>query len=329
MLNANAIDSFEKAKITSNIENRCFMCRVELTKETASQEHIYPKWILKKYNMFDQALTLPNKTKMPYRQWKVQCCKNCNGIRMSEIESQIVKSVSEGIESVKSINEELIVWWLLKLYYAKIYKEAQLKKDVSKPYLGQLIDIELFEKYNNIFVYLSELYKGFKFQDPKPYDLYIFKTKEEVKFDYIDDTVSNTVYMRLDSIIFVCCFNSFGIPQMQCQHLVDILNKLPKIHYIQALEIFAKVTYFNRLYKKDVKHSYYIDESGVNIKTKILDINEYEKFDFYNCNSLIKEVFELRGIKTTNEFMPESLMTLIVKSNGEPYTYDDIENCYS
>lgn len=326
MINLVALDSFEKSKITSNIENRCFMCRVELTKETASQEHIYPKWILNKYEMFDHVLNLPNKSKIPYRQWKVQCCKNCNGIRMSEIESQIKKSISEGIDSVKSLDEELIVWWLLKLYYAKIYKEAQLKKDVSKPEFGQLIESELFEKYNNIFVYLSELYKGFKFRDPKPYDLYIFKTTEEETFDYIDDTISNTVYIRLDSIIFICCFNSFGIPQLQFQHLLDILYKLPKIHYYQALEIYAKITYFNRLYRKDVEHSYFIDKSGVNITTEILDISEFEKFDFNNCNSLIKEVFELRGLETTNEFMHDRLMSIIFKPNGEINTCEDIES---
>jgi hypothetical protein len=328
MINLVAIDSFEKAKITSNIEHRCFMCRVELTKETASQEHIYPKWVLKKYNMFDHVLTLPNKTKIPYRQWKVQCCKNCNGIRMSEIESQIKKSISEGIKSVKSLDEELIVWWLLKLYYAKIYKEAQLKKDISKPEFGQLIESELFERYNDIFFYLSELYKGFKFRDPKPYDLYIFKTTEEATFDYIDDTISHTVYIRLDSIIFICCFNSFGIHQLQFQQSLDILYKLPKIHYYQALEIYAKITYFNRLYRKDVEHSYFIDKSGVNITTEILDISEFEKFDFNNCNSLIKEVFELRGLKIASEFVPNRIMTIIVKSNGEPYTFDEIENNY-
>ncbi|MFZ4799356.1 MAG: hypothetical protein ACOYMA_17785 [Bacteroidia bacterium] len=326
MINSGALDSYDKSQITSDIENRCFMCRVKLTNETSSQEHIFPKWILAKYNMFNQALTLPNKTFIPYQKWKVQCCTKCNNNRMSDIENQIKKSVSEGIESVKFLDEELIVWWLLKLYYAKIYKEAQLKKDVSKPELGRMIEKELFEKYNIIFLYMRDLLNGFKFNDPKPFELFIFKTNDETTYDYIDDIISNTVYLRLDSIIFICCFNGFGIAQIQCQHLIDALNSLSHIHYYQAIELFSKITYFNRLYGKEVEHSYSISEDSVTINSKILKISEYEIFDFYKCNCLIKNLFELRGLITRADLETNNLVTIILKSNGETYTYQEIEN---
>ena len=39
---------------------KCIMCRKELTKDDYSEEHIYPKWLQKKYGLQNKSIELPS-----------------------------------------------------------------------------------------------------------------------------------------------------------------------------------------------------------------------------------------------------------------------------
>jgi hypothetical protein len=53
--------------------NRCFLCGSHLG-EARTQEHIFPKWLQRRYDLLDQRIDLLNGTGIPYRQMKVPCC---------------------------------------------------------------------------------------------------------------------------------------------------------------------------------------------------------------------------------------------------------------
>ena len=113
------LNSESLLEIQDNLEARCFMCREILTNENKTVEHIYPKWLQKHCGLWDQKITLPNGSTMPYRQYTVPCCKDCNGTVMADFENQIRSTILQGYNSFKGLNEEIIAWWLYKLYYAK------------------------------------------------------------------------------------------------------------------------------------------------------------------------------------------------------------------
>lgn len=191
------LNSESLLEIQDNLEARCFMCREILTNENKTVEHIYPKWLQKHCGLWDQKITLPNGSTMPYRQYTVPCCKDCNGTVMADFENQIRSTILQGYNSFKGLNEEIIAWWLYKLYYAKLVKQLSLKNDIKNPESSMMLSAEDLQKYDAIYYYMCQLLKGVKFKTPKPYEIYVYKTVPEPAFDYIDDISRNVLYLKI------------------------------------------------------------------------------------------------------------------------------------
>ncbi|CEO33246.1 hypothetical protein [Paraclostridium sordellii] len=306
------------------LENRCIMCRSILTEDNDTDEHIYPKWLLRKYNMFNKKLTLPNGNSMFYHKWIVKCCKECNGGNMSDMEEVIKKAVNKGYESFKDTNEEIIVWWLMKIYYAKIHKETMMKVNMADINSKKIIESEAFIKYDPIFMYMNSLFKGIKFQK-KPYELFIFKTENEDIFDYIDDITTNTVFMRLNDILIVCRFNSFGFLGMFCERELIALNKVDKVHYLQVLELFSKMVYYSKTFGLKTKHEYLLKEDGAYITTEIVSVEEIERTNCRDMNEMLVNIFKLRDINIDRPRSENQTISFIFNSIVDIKTYEDIE----
>ena len=56
----------------------CFMCGSSPEDKEFNDEHVIPNWVLKKLNIFNRHITLPNFNKVRYDQYKVSCCVECN-----------------------------------------------------------------------------------------------------------------------------------------------------------------------------------------------------------------------------------------------------------
>jgi len=67
----------------------CFLCGEKL-KHSKSKEHVFPKWLLKKYKLFNEKLELLNQTKISYNNLKIPCCSDCNNNYLSQMEKKIL-----------------------------------------------------------------------------------------------------------------------------------------------------------------------------------------------------------------------------------------------
>jgi len=67
-------------RLRERIENRkigddvCFFCANHYEKSSMSMEHVFPRWLLEKFNIWDDKIFLLNKTTISYRQLLVPCC---------------------------------------------------------------------------------------------------------------------------------------------------------------------------------------------------------------------------------------------------------------
>jgi hypothetical protein len=102
------------------MKNYCFIC----SSEAKTDEHVIPKWLQNKYDLWDQRITLPNRTTMPYRQLRIPCCNKCN----NEVLSQLEKKVENG----KATDQEL--WkWAAKIHFGLLNKDDFLEWDRKNP----------------------------------------------------------------------------------------------------------------------------------------------------------------------------------------------------
>ena len=54
--------------------DHCFICGASPETKVFNDEHIIPKWVLRKLNIYKEKITLPNKAKIPYERYVVPCC---------------------------------------------------------------------------------------------------------------------------------------------------------------------------------------------------------------------------------------------------------------
>ena len=70
--------------------DRCFLCGELLTDVNRSKEHVYPKWLQNKFNLWNASLILLNNTPIRYKDLTIPCCKRCNGIMSNKIEKSVL-----------------------------------------------------------------------------------------------------------------------------------------------------------------------------------------------------------------------------------------------
>lgn len=289
------LNAQELLQIEEDFSQKCVMCRENLTEETKTVEHIYPKWLQKQFGLWDKKLVFPNGSSMPYRQITVPCCKACNGGIMSEWEKQVGNAVSKGYDSFINLDEEIIAWWVYKLYYTKLVKELSLKNDLKNPDSEMMFTNQLLSEYKPIYYYMCELLKGTKFVCPKPYELYVYRTAADNSFDYLDDISRHVVYIKMNDILVVCALDSFSFFNMQYEREIRGLNALERVEPIQALELFAKIVYFRSHYKFDTGHRNIITDQGLLIDSKIVNPVQLREFKIEELYAMMVSMLRWRG----------------------------------
>lgn len=122
--NITEIPSFDHTSET------CFVCGQTAT----TREHLFPKWLQREFNLWDQRLIIPNKTSIAYRQLTIPCCNRCN----NEVYSSLEYKISNKTES------EADMWrWANKVHFALTLKDKFLDWDRKNPgyKIGDVISV--------------------------------------------------------------------------------------------------------------------------------------------------------------------------------------------
>jgi hypothetical protein len=106
----------------------CFLCGAELDPTKETEEHVVPKWLQRKFNLWNERLLLSNRTLIPYRQLKVPWCESCNGRGLSAVENKVRSAVESGYSELSRLDELSIFQWVAKIFYGLLFK------DLSKHY---------------------------------------------------------------------------------------------------------------------------------------------------------------------------------------------------
>ena len=67
----------------------CFVCGASPRDKMFNDEHIIPRWILKRFGLFDKQITLPSGERRHYRGYRIPCCVTCNSLLGDTVEAPI------------------------------------------------------------------------------------------------------------------------------------------------------------------------------------------------------------------------------------------------
>jgi hypothetical protein len=239
---------------------QCFACGTEPT--SGQGEHIIPKWLQRRFDLFNQSLTLINGTRIPYRHLTIPCCEKCNNGFLRDIENAVI-SFLESPDFRNTGSRVILGRWLCKILIGLLVKETTLLLDRRDPSKGSILPQEFLQEFKHAQFVLQSARKQTVFHSlhgPHPFTLYMYRIERDIDFGEFDLTTNflgQSIAMRLGpvGVVFV---NDGGL-----QNHADQKGPLHldgrRLHPVQFSEVVARVHYKATL--RDATHSYTTSET--------------------------------------------------------------------
>lgn len=135
----------------------CFLCGCRLDNKNRSDEHVFPKWLQRKYKLVDERLRLPNGTTVPYRQLTIPCCRVCNTKHLHPVEKIMSQAAVGGPRAVRALDPWYIFIWLGKMFYGILYRELFLLWDRARGNKGTITTKEILREYRMHHLFLQSV----------------------------------------------------------------------------------------------------------------------------------------------------------------------------
>lgn len=229
----------------------CFVCGAQPGSKVFNDEHVIPEWVLRKFDLFNRSITLPNNMTIKYDRFKVPCCQDCNSLMGRQIEERISKVVNAGPEAIrKHIADgnalEFFVW--LGLIFLKTHlkdREFRIHLDLRKPD-DRIGDLYNWDELHHLHCVTRCFMNGAIIEKEVFGSLGVFAAKTEGssdEFDYGDLVAAQTVLLRLGDVALVATFND------ACGALQGAMPRIERIDgplsEIQAREVMVDFAFMN------------------------------------------------------------------------------------
>lgn len=236
----------------------CFICGATQDSKEFNDEHIIPDWILRRFNLHDKKITLPNQSKIQYSKYKVPCCKECN----SELGKHFEEPLSELLgKSYDEIAQELIVSaekrdllfrWLCLIYFKTHLKDNSLRENLDKRAEGKKIgEVHWWEDFHHIHCIVRSHHTNAQIHPEVYGSLYVNKMlsdTEDDKFDYIDNPWTKGVLLQLgDFCVTSILDDSTAAISMYSDQISAIKGNLTPYQFYEVFSHFN----FIRLHLKE------------------------------------------------------------------------------
>lgn len=222
--------------------NNCFICGKSEDEKQFNDEHIIPRWILKRFKLFDKKITLPNKVPFMYGRYVIKCCAECNTLLGKRIETIVSKGLTEDYaESLVFFkkNKELLFVWLCLLI-----TKTHLKDNFFNSFprnsvkIGEMYDWEIL---HHIHCVARSAYTGCRLTSPVIGTMLLLPCYENDQldsFDYMDKFIAGVVCVRLGSYFILAVLNDGGLVEKLLKPRLDRITG--PLQMIQIRELFAR-----------------------------------------------------------------------------------------
>jgi hypothetical protein len=305
-------DPFDKMQFS---DTQCFLCGKFLI-DGSTREHIFPRWLLHRFDLFDQRLNLINGTSIPYRHLTIPCCDECNSIYLSPIESIMQGALYEGPDRVQKVSPMTLYIWMGKIYYGLLFKDLSLLADRQDPAAGRLMNKETMENYRALHAFLQSSRMEIKFEGFFPGSIFVFELsldEDFPPFDYSDNPIGMTICIRMGNVGIITCLKDDGMIYSGLEQFYQKIRE-KRLNPIQFDELCAVVFY--RAYSM-IRSGKYVGLTSEIQTPTIVRIPGYSLkpyFDDWNYPILaqfLAEFWGKYGIKYEEIYNPPYLMTFL------------------
>lgn len=235
----------------------CFMCGVPPAEAEFSQEHIIPKWILRKFGLFSERITLPNGTQVRYDQYVVPCCLACNAFLGRHVEEPTAAIVDEGYDSllrhITSQGPWMLFKWLNLLFIKTHLKDLALRAHRDRRQPAASIGAQYsWGDLHHIHCVARSPYTGCRIDENCLGSVFILPAKlipGPPPFDYADLYQSQSVLVQIGDVAIIANLTDC---RLAGSALAELLHKIkgplspPQLREFLALAAYMNVRLKNR-----------------------------------------------------------------------------------
>jgi hypothetical protein len=222
----------------------CFLCGRQMRDPNYTDEHVFPKWLQNRFQLWNQNIILLNGTTIRYRQLKVPCCQSCNNDHLSGIENRMVAAIEKGPHAVRSMPEIDIYLWIGKIFFGILYKEYLLTHDRGKPRSKLIISRKFLGNFDLQHVYLQAARVPIKFQG-RPGSVFVFELQVHRDYKYqfnYWDSLHMVATCRIGNVGIMAVFEDGGIIKDSLEPVFSEYYSIA-LHPLQFDELAARLLY--------------------------------------------------------------------------------------
>ena len=154
----------------------CFLCGSNFNAGEGTREHIFPQWLLNKFQLRGQTIGLLNESRFAYNQSVIPCCNICNNEHLSGLEQIIKNGVENGCQYfVDEVPKLAIYQWCQLIFYKWLYKETFLRADIRNPASAHIVDKANFSSMALNHLLLRSIDKKIEYDGFFPGSIFIFQ----------------------------------------------------------------------------------------------------------------------------------------------------------
>ena len=246
--------SFSCQRFIEDIVNgdACCVCGAWPHEKDFNDEHIIPKWVLRRFDLFDREITLPTGELRRYRGYRTPCCKECNSHLGKMVETPVSQLLAGDYASVAARLDErgrelLFIW--LNLLFFKIHLKDRRVRMHRDPRLGEenIGDFYDWTDLHHIHAVARASFTGASLLPGVVGSLQIFEIDGSLTadtYDYLDFTFDQTMIVRLGRIGIVATLNDSTAGESAWSHRLELIDG-PLVE-LQLRELGAMFAVANR-----------------------------------------------------------------------------------
>lgn len=222
--------------------DNCFVCGACESEKAFNDEHIIPRWVLKRFDLFGKQINLPNKVPFRYGKYVIRCCSDCNTFLGERIENVISLGLNGDYKSSLGFfngNRELVFVWLCLLVTKTHLKDKFFKYDLRKP--DKIGGMYNWESLHHIHCVARSVYTGCSIKPSVIGTMLLLPCHGHERlesFDYMDRFDAGVVLVRMGSYFILAVLNDRGVVK---ELLKSKLEKITgPLQVIQIRELFAR-----------------------------------------------------------------------------------------
>jgi len=309
----------------------CFICGARSGSKRFSNEHIIPKWILRRYGLFNRHITLPSLSGFTYGRYVIPCCEECNGLLGRVIEDPVSRAIAGGFSAViEHINN--YGPWLFFLWQSLIYLKTHLKdrsllihRDHRK---GTHTIGEMYEwrRLYHIHCIARSIYTNAQIS-PSVLGSFVVLPAKFAKhldrFDYVDLYQAWSTMIRVEDMCFISVLNDCGAALSFHKDRLSKWGRGP-LSPLQYREIFVRMSYVNMKLKNRPTFKYKVRSGdpyqleAVHERTAVLSNGTEEEFGqvLFACTNEILTDIQNENIEEIKELVKRGRYTFLLDERG-------------